>query len=96
VIDFVLKAIPHKACIPAQSPFHKQLTEKRKDGRLFHLLASKNRMWLAQFVCPPQFFKTPSGLCGHTVHPFVWGRKILPPASFYFSYGAMLMDSWKT
>jgi hypothetical protein len=29
------KAIPHKARVPAQSPFHKQLTEKRKDGRLF-------------------------------------------------------------
>jgi hypothetical protein len=27
-------------------------------------------MWLAQFVCAPQFFKTPSGLCGHTVYPF--------------------------
>jgi hypothetical protein len=26
-----------------------------------------NRMWLAQFVCAPQFFKTPSGLCGHFV-----------------------------
>jgi hypothetical protein len=24
---------------------------------------------LAQFVCAPQFFKTPSGLCGHTVIP---------------------------
>jgi hypothetical protein len=24
-------------------------------------------MWLAQFVCAPQFFKTPTGLCGHTV-----------------------------
>jgi hypothetical protein len=24
-------------------------------------------MWLAQFVCAPQFLKTPSGLCGHTV-----------------------------
>jgi hypothetical protein len=24
-------------------------------------------MWLAQFVCAPQFFKTPMGLCGHTV-----------------------------
>jgi hypothetical protein len=24
-------------------------------------------MWLAQFVCAPQFFKTPKGLCGHTV-----------------------------
>jgi hypothetical protein len=35
------KAIPHKAHVPAQSPFHKQLTEKRKDGRLFHLSASR-------------------------------------------------------
>jgi hypothetical protein len=25
-------------------------------------------MWLAQFVCAPQFLKTPKGLCGHTVH----------------------------
>jgi hypothetical protein len=24
-------------------------------------------MWLAQFVCAPQFFKTPKGLCEHTV-----------------------------
>jgi hypothetical protein len=28
-------------------------------------------MWLAQFVCAPQFFKTPKGLCGHTVVQFV-------------------------
>jgi hypothetical protein len=27
-----------------------------------------NRMWLAQFVCAPQFCKAASGLCGHTVH----------------------------
>jgi hypothetical protein len=27
-----------------------------------------NRMWLAQFVCAPQFFKTPKGLCEHTVY----------------------------
>jgi hypothetical protein len=26
-----------------------------------------HRMWLAQFVCALQFFKTPSGLCGYTV-----------------------------
>jgi hypothetical protein len=25
-------------------------------------------MWLAQFVCAPQFFKTPKGLCGHAVY----------------------------
>jgi hypothetical protein len=36
------KAIQHKARVPAKSPFHKQLTEKRKDGRLFHLSAQKN------------------------------------------------------
>jgi hypothetical protein len=24
-------------------------------------------MWLAQFVCTPQFFKTPNEFCGHTV-----------------------------
>jgi hypothetical protein len=24
-------------------------------------------MWLAQFVCAAQFFKTPKGICGHTV-----------------------------
>jgi hypothetical protein len=35
------KAIPHNAGVPAQSPFHKQVTENRKDGRLCHLLAAK-------------------------------------------------------
>jgi hypothetical protein len=30
------------ARVPAQSPFHKQLSEKRKGGRLCHLLAKKN------------------------------------------------------
>jgi hypothetical protein len=28
-------------------------------------------MWLAQFVCAPQFLKTPKGLCGHTVYLFI-------------------------
>jgi hypothetical protein len=32
-------------------------------------------MWLAQFVCAPQFFKTPKGLCGHTV----WYKHTLKP-----------------
>jgi hypothetical protein len=36
-----------------------------------------NRMWLAQFVSAPQFFKTPSGLCGHTVHMFTSIRYLL-------------------
>jgi hypothetical protein len=31
------------------------------------LYSAANRMWLAQFVFAPQFFRTPSGLCGHTV-----------------------------
>jgi hypothetical protein len=29
------------ARVPAQSPFHKQLSEKYKDGLLCHLLATK-------------------------------------------------------
>jgi hypothetical protein len=79
VTDFVSKTIPHNALVPAQSPFHKQLTQKSKDSRLCYLLAAnklpefhydlpQNRMWLAQFVCKPQFFETPKGLCGHTVY----------------------------
>jgi hypothetical protein len=51
------KAIPHKARVPAQSPFHKQLTEKRKDGRLFHLSASKKK--LPEFRC-----NLPQTACG--------------------------------
>jgi hypothetical protein len=35
------KAIPHNTRVPAQSPFHKPLTDKCKDGRLCHLLAAK-------------------------------------------------------
>jgi hypothetical protein len=37
---------PHDVRVPAQSPFHKQLTEKRKDGRLCHLLLAKKRVSL--------------------------------------------------
>jgi hypothetical protein len=43
---------------------------KQSVHRLYEALQNPhaaNRMWLAQFVCAPQFFKTPSGLCGHTV-----------------------------
>jgi hypothetical protein len=32
-------------------------------------------MWLAQFVCTPQFFKTPKGLCGHTVFLYALDTK---------------------
>jgi hypothetical protein len=45
------KAIPHKACVPVQSPFHKQLTEKRKDGRLFHLSTSKKDFQCFAVIC---------------------------------------------
>jgi hypothetical protein len=43
---------------------------KQSVHRLYEALQNPhaaNRMWLPQFVCAPQFFKTPSGLCGHTV-----------------------------
>jgi hypothetical protein len=33
-------------------------------------------MWLAQFVCAPQFFKTPKALCGHTVYGFQTQAKL--------------------
>jgi hypothetical protein len=45
------KAIPHKARVPAQSPFYKRLTEKRKDGRLFHLSASKKNFQSVAVIC---------------------------------------------
>jgi hypothetical protein len=47
-IDWTVFAFPHNARVPAQSPFHKQVTEKRKDGRLCHLLAAKK---LLEFHC---------------------------------------------
>jgi hypothetical protein len=39
--DFVSKSHPTQPRVPAHSPFHEQLTEKRKDGRLYHLLVAK-------------------------------------------------------
>jgi hypothetical protein len=41
-------------------------------------------MWLAQFVCAPQFFKTPKGLCGHTVYCVYLVLRC--QVSTYFSY----------
>jgi hypothetical protein len=38
------KAIPHNARDPAQSAYHKQLTEKLEDGRLCHLLTAKKKL----------------------------------------------------
>jgi hypothetical protein len=40
--------------------------QQKKSSRV-SLWSAANHMWLAQFVCAPQFFKTPKGLCGHTV-----------------------------
>jgi hypothetical protein len=40
---------------------------QKKTSRVL-LWSAANRLWLAQFVCPPQFFKTPKGLCGHIVY----------------------------
>jgi hypothetical protein len=36
---------------PAHSPFHKQLTEKRKDGHLFHLLTAKKTFQSFTVIC---------------------------------------------
>jgi hypothetical protein len=41
----------YKARVPAQSPFHKQLTEKCKDGRLFHLSESKRNFKSFAVIC---------------------------------------------
>jgi hypothetical protein len=56
VTDFVSKTIPHNVRVPAQSPFHKQLTEKRKDGRLCHLSTEKK--------LPELHYKLPQTPCG--------------------------------
>jgi hypothetical protein len=39
--------------LPAQSPFHKQLTENRKDGRLYHLLAAEKVPEFIMIYCKP-------------------------------------------
>jgi hypothetical protein len=51
------KLIPHNAPVSANSPFHRQLTEKRKDCRLCHLLAAKKT--LPEFHC-----NLPQTACG--------------------------------
>jgi hypothetical protein len=43
-------------------------------------------MWLAQFVCAPQFFKTLSGLCGHTVHTHYMFRSNWPASSVHIGF----------
>jgi hypothetical protein len=45
------KTIPHKARVPSQSPFQKQLTEKRKYGRLCHLLAGRKNFQIFTMIC---------------------------------------------
>jgi hypothetical protein len=83
---FCLKKPSHtKSAFLHSRHFTNNWLRRCKDGHLFHLPASKknfqsfavicpNHMWLAQFVCAPQFFKTPSGLCGHTVYRFTYSR----------------------
>jgi hypothetical protein len=89
------KAIPHKtcSCTVAISQTTDWETWRwplipsvgiRKNFQSFAVIC-RNRMWLAQFVCVPQFFKTPSRLCGHTVYCWVslyfvcdeWDLKII-------------------
>jgi hypothetical protein len=72
------KAIPHNARFPAQSPFHKQLTEKRKYGRLCHLLVAEKNFQSFTVICRKPhvassiclratIVQNPEGTCGHTV-----------------------------
>jgi hypothetical protein len=51
------------------------------------LWSAANLMWLAQFDCAPQFFKTPKGLCGHTVYSSIILPSLTGPCkgSFYSS-----------
>jgi hypothetical protein len=46
-------------------------------------------MWLAQFVCAPQFFKTPKGLCGHTVYK---GDLHIPRKVLYWVFPSVRAD----
>jgi hypothetical protein len=48
---FSQKAIPHKARVPAQSSFHKQVTETRKDGLVFHMSASGKNFQSFAVIC---------------------------------------------
>jgi hypothetical protein len=50
---------------------HPGLLRSVKKTSTVSLWSAANRMWLAQFVCAPQFFKTRKGLCGHTVLPLM-------------------------
>jgi hypothetical protein len=52
-------------------------------------------MWLAQFVCAPQFFKTPSGLCGHTVFLIGKANLFVIPVAGFFSFGWMFGLCWQ-
>jgi hypothetical protein len=51
------KAIPHNAHVSAQLPFHKQLTEKCKDGCSCHLLVAKKNF-------PAFHYDLPQTVCG--------------------------------
>jgi hypothetical protein len=65
------KAMPHNAHVPVQSPFHKQLTEKRKDGcraicwrkktSRVSLWSARNLISVAQLDCAPKNFQNSEG-----------------------------------
>jgi hypothetical protein len=42
----------------------------KRNFQSFTMICRKS-IWLAQFICAPQFFKTPKGLCGYTVFFFL-------------------------
>jgi hypothetical protein len=44
VTDFVSKSIPHNARVHAQWPFHKQLRDERKDGRLWQSVCGEKKL----------------------------------------------------
>jgi hypothetical protein len=44
-------AIPHNVRVFAQSPFYKQLTEKRKHGRLCQSVAAKKTFQSFTMIC---------------------------------------------
>jgi hypothetical protein len=51
------KGIAHNARVLAKSPFHKQLTENSKDGRLCQSVASKEKL-------PELHYDLPQTTCG--------------------------------
>jgi hypothetical protein len=71
---------------------------KQSVHRMYEALQNphaENRMWLAQFVCLPQFFKIRSGLCGRTVLLRTVRVNVLPTTSICFTTFVMNVVSSK-